>query len=89
MAKKPRNYKTEYRRRKLKKHGVEPEAVIREKHRKGYKATERSRKRGLRKIGAFDLLSPDVDLGDEDEFIEALKAVGFTEREAYSLFKSP
>lgn len=87
--KKKRNYRSEYRRRILKKHGVEPEAVIREKHRKGYKATPRSRKRGLKKVGAFDLLSPDVDFDDEDSFIEALLAVGFTEREAYAHWHSP
>lgn len=87
---KKRNYRKEYKRRKLRQMLGGQNPPVREKHRKGYVATPRSRLLGLSRLGIWDRLKEgEIDLEDQDEFIDALKDIGFSEREAYAHWHSP
>lgn len=85
-----RNYKAEYQRRKLRKDLGGENPKIREKHRKGYVATPRARQLKLSRMGLWQRLKEgEIDVEDQDEFIEALEEIGFTEREAFAHWFSP
>lgn len=87
---KKRNYQSEYRRRKLREALGGKNPPIREKHRKGYVATPRSRQLGLRRLGIWEQIKEgEIDLESQDDFIDALKDIGFNEREAFAHWFSP